>query len=160
MTRYDYVNFFFLFSTRAEGRVAPSPTWYISPFRISPTEYDSSSFGLKVKCMYSYYEITRCVKRIALPSPKQHDASWVPLRSCSFPFFLRATHVGTARIQRQDNGSFSLDDSQLASTFALSRARLNRDNRLSLCSFSAVNSQYFFFVIRTYVLPPESLILY
>lgn len=97
--------------------------------------------------MYSYYEIIRCVKRIALPSPKKHAflipaIVLFPSFFCfilfllfplirSFLFLLRATHVGTARIQTQWDPSRTV---VLGPRFSriVSRAHLNRGNRSSL----------------------------
>lgn len=70
---------------------------------------------------YSYYEITKCVKRIALPSPKQH-APLSLLRSILFLFLLLL--CGWQNDADSDTTNFFR--SIVFHAFILSRARLNK----------------------------------
>jgi len=84
----------------ARGEQVLPPT-YIIPFHLFFGSFLSRR--LKVKCILRNY---KCVKRIALPSPKQHafpiPALFFPSLYLSFSvFLLGATHVRTARIQTQ-----------------------------------------------------------
>jgi len=84
--------------TRGEQVLPPT---YIVPFHLFFGSFLSRR--LKVKCILRNY---KCVKRIALPSPKQHAFLIPALFSSSLylslsVFLLRATHVGTAWIQTQ-----------------------------------------------------------
>lgn len=97
--------------------------------------------------MYSYYEIIRCVKRIALPSPKQHAllnpiffflpfflffssllSSFLPIRF----FFCSTTGDTSKRRGFRHNGILLARWSSAHVSFASFRACLNRGNRLSL----------------------------
>lgn len=110
--------------------------------------------------MYSYYEIIRCVKRIALPSPKQHAllnpiffflpfflffssllSSFLPIRF----FFCSTTGDTSKRRGFRHNGILLARWSSAHVSFASFRACLNRGNRLSLyLSFLLALSLFFY----------------